>query len=147
MSDNDNYWSDENESDNELIQDSRELPPMEIDSEEEEEYRNILTMVSDKLKDKEDSVFDYKNKDVLDIHHSKKNNSKKKKINSKIILDFNSDNTKKKVWHSKRMCEKKGPEIVKRKFNPRLPPPGNKFKNIIKQKDVSFNLVSDFPSL
>jgi len=81
MSDNDNYWSDENESDNELIQDSRELPPMEIDSEEEEEYRNILTMVSDKLKDKEDSVFDYKNKDVLDTHDSKKNKSKKKKIN------------------------------------------------------------------
>ena len=38
MSDNDNYWSDENESENELIQDSRDLPPLEYDSEEEEEF-------------------------------------------------------------------------------------------------------------
>ena len=47
----------------------------------------------------------------------------------------------------KRMDNKKGPVFVKRKFKPRLPPPGNKFKNIKKEKDIKINLVSDFPSL
>ena len=46
------------------------------------------------------------------------------------------------------MTDKKGPVIQKRKFNPRLPPPGNKFKNLkYKNKNVEFNLVNDFPTL
>ena len=45
------------------------------------------------------------------------------------------------------MEDKKGPEIVKRKFNPKLPPPGNKFKNIKKKNNIEFNLNNDFPLL
>lgn len=142
MSDNDNYWSDEDESE-ELIQDSRELPPIEIDSEEEEEFQDILRMVTNKIKLKEEPEFTIKNIEV------KKNSKKKSKNkNKKIILNINSENTnEKKVWRSKRMRDKKGPEVIKRKFNPRLPPPGNKFKNLKKNKEVNINLDIDFPTL
>ena len=144
MSDNDNYWSDEDENE-ELIQDSRELPPIEIDSEEEEEFQDILRMVSNKLKSKEESIFT-----ITEIE-TKKNSKKKKsknKNNKKIIFDINSeDSNEKKGWRSKRMREKKGPEVIKRKFKPRLPPPGNKFKNFKKNKEVNINLDTDFPSL
>ena len=59
MSNNDNYWSDEdNSDDNELIQDDRGLPPLDIDSEEEEELQNILSMVSSKLKNDDDLNYD-----------------------------------------------------------------------------------------
>tara|TARA_Y100000589_G_scaffold328421_2_gene372500 strand:- start:166 stop:603 length:438 start_codon:yes stop_codon:yes gene_type:complete len=145
MSDNDNYWSDEDESE-ELIQDSRELPPIEIDSEEEEEFQDILRMVSNKLKSKEESTFTLT--EIETKKNSKKKKSKNKNNNKKIIFDMNSeDSNEKKGWRSKRMREKKGPEVIKRKFKPRLPPPGNKFKNLKKNKEVNINLDSDFPSL
>ena len=147
MSDNDNYWSDENESENELIQDSRDLPPLEYDSEEEEEFLDILNLVSNKIKNKEDdiSLFTENNNEEK---QPKKKNSKKKNSKKKILLDFSSEEkSEKKVWRSKRMREKKGPEIIKRKFNPRLPPPGNKFKNIKSKQNIKINLETDFPSL
>ena len=63
-------------------------------------------------------------------------------------MNINPENTnEKKVWRSKRMREKKGPEIIKRKFNPRLPPPGNKFKNLKANKEIKINLDTDFPTL
>lgn len=146
MSDKDNYWSDEDENEEELVQDSRELPPLEYDSEEEEEYYDILKLVSNKVND--DSLFTYEKK------NSKNNSKKKSKNNSKnnskkIIFDFNGkeENNEKKVWRSKRMKEKKGPEFIKRKFNPRLPPPGNKFKNSKLKNDIKINLKDDFPEL
>lgn len=146
MSDKDNYWSDEDENDEELVQDSRELPPLEYDSEEEEEYYDILKLVSNKVSD--DSLFTYEK-------NNSKNKSKKnlKNKSKKIIFDFNDkeENNKKKVWCSKRMKEKKGPEFIKRKFNPRLPPPGNKFKNSKLKNDIKINLKinlkDDFPEL
>ena len=147
MSDNDNYWSDEDESE-ELIQDSREMPPIEIDSEEEEEFQDILRMVSNKLKSKKEPTFTIT--EIETKKNSKKKKSKNKNNNNKkIIFDINSEdsNEKKKGWRSKRMCEKKGPEVIKRKFKPRLPPPGNKFKNFKKNKEVNINLDTDFPSL
>jgi hypothetical protein len=151
MSDNDNYWSDENESETELVQDSRDLPPLEIDSEEEEEYNDMLQFVLSKTNKDIDSNLEY-NYELENSKVQKKKNSKKKskkKSNKKIILDYNNlpDKNVKKVWKSKRMREKKGPEIVKRKFNPRLPPPGNKFKNIKKKNNIEFNLNNDFPLL
>ena len=146
MSDNDNYWSDENESENELIQDSRDLPPLEYDSEEEEEFLNILNLVSNKIKDKEDIPFFIKNN--IQEKQPKKKNSKKKNSKKNILFDFSSEEkSEKKVWRSKRMRDKKGPEIIKRKFNPRLPPPGNKFKNIKIKQNIKINLELDFPSL
>ena len=45
------------------------------------------------------------------------------------------------------MTDKKGPDIIKRKFNPRLPPPGNRFKRNIRNKEIKINLETDFPSL
>lgn len=146
MSDNDNYWSDEDQSENELVQDSRDLPPIEIDSEEEAEFQDILRMVTDKIKSKEEPIFT-----INSIEPEKKNSKKKKSKNknkNKIIFSLDEEkNNEKKVWRSKRMREKKGPEIIKRKFNPRLPPPGNKFKNIKKEKEIKINLDVDFPSL
>lgn len=144
MSDNDNYWSDEEENnDEELVQDSRELPPLEYDSEEEEEYYDILKMVSNKVSD--DSLFTYGEKK----NSKKKSKKKSKKESNKIIFDFNAkeDYDRKKVWHSKRMKDKKGPVIIKRKFNPRLQPPGNKFKNIKIKKNIKIDLKDDFPEL
>ena len=142
MSDNDNYWSDEDESE-ELIQDSRDLPPIEIDSEEEEEFQNILMMVKNKLQNKEEPEFTIKN-----IEPKKNSKKKKSKNNKKIIFDIHSEDTnEKKVWRSKRMRDKKGPEVIKRKFNPRLPPPGNKFKNLKTNKEINLNLETDFPTL
>ena len=146
MSDNDNYWSDEDQSENELVQDSRDLPPIEIDSEEEEEFQDILRMVTEKIKSKDEPIFT-----INSIEPEKKNSKKKKSKNknkNKIIFSLDEEkNNEKKVWRSKRMREKKGPEIIKRKFNPRLPPPGNKFKNIKKEKEIKINLDVDFPSL
>lgn len=148
MSDNENYWSDEDESENELVQDTRDLPPLEIDSEEEEEYNDILKLVLSKMDKTEDDTFKYNLEDSKPL--KKKTSKKKSNKNSskKIILNYNfQDENVKKVWKSKRMREKKGPEMVKRKFNPRLPPPGNKFKKIRVKKDIQFNLDNDFPSL
>jgi hypothetical protein len=143
MSDNDNYWSDEDESE-ELIQDSRDLPPIEIDSDEEEEFQDILTMVKNKLQSKEAPDFIIKN--IEPKKNSKKKKSKNK--NKKLIFNISSEDTnEKKVWQSKRMREKKGPEIIKRKFNPKLPPPGNKFKNVKINKEINLNLETDFPTL
>ena len=51
-------------SDNELIQDSRDLPPIENDSEDEEEYYNILKLVSSKLQNIDESLFNYKNTNI-----------------------------------------------------------------------------------
>jgi hypothetical protein len=154
MSDKDNYWSDEDENEEELVQDSRELPPLEYDSEEEEEYYDILKLVSNKVND--DSLFTYEKKNSKknsknNSEKNSKNNSKKNSKNKskKIIFDFDGkeENNEKKVWRSKRMKEKKGPEFIKRKFNPRLPPPGNKFKNIKLKNDIKINLKDDFPKL
>ena len=145
MSDNDNYWSDEESE--ELVQDSRELPPIEIDSEEEEEFQDILRMVTNKIKVKEEPELYIKN---IEVKNNSKKKSKNKNKNKKIILNINPENTntnEKKVWRSKRMREKKGPEIIKRKFNPRLPPPGNKFKNLKSNKEIKINLDTDFPTL
>ena len=74
MSDNDNYWSDENESENELIQDSRDLPPLEYDSEEEEEFLDILNLVSNKIKNKEDDI------SLFTENNNEEKTTKKKKI-------------------------------------------------------------------
>lgn len=151
MSNNDDYWSD-SEEENELIQYSRDLPPIEMDSEDEgeEEYYEILKLVNSKIKYDDNNI--YEDDKMTIVNNSKKNSKKNSKNNSKkqkkIYLDLNSlDEIKKKVWKSKRMVNKKGPNIEKRKFNPRLPPPGNKFKNIKKKEDIMLNLESDFPSL
>lgn len=149
MSNEENYWSDENESENELVQDSRDLPPLETDSEEEEEYYNMLELVKSKLKDDTDYnsiCSDISNKEEKS---SKKRNSRKRNSkNKKVFIDLN-DNNEKKVWKSRRMRDKKGPEVIKRKFNPRLPPPGNKFKNVKRQKEpqLNLNMDKDFPTL
>jgi len=150
MSNNDDYWSD-SEEENELIQDSRDLPPIEMDSEDEEEYYEILKLVNSKIKYDDNNIYEDDKNTIVNNSNKKskknsKNNSKKQK---KIYLDLNSlDESKKKVWKSKRMVNKKGPNIEKRKFNPRLPPPGKKFKNIKKKKDdIMLNLELDFPSL
>ena len=146
MSNEENYWSDENESENELVQDSRDLPPLETDSEEEEEYYNMLELVKSKLKDESEYINISNNKEEKS---SKKRNSRKRNSkNKKIFFDLNEKNEKK-VWKSRRMRDKKGPEIIKRKFNPRLPPPGNKFKNLKKEKEhkLMLNMDKDFPSL
>lgn len=145
---NDNYWSDDEEQDNpELIQDSRELPPLEYDSEEEEEYNNILRIVQSKLKDENTYEKLYKsNEKSLDKSNDKSLKNSKKNNNKKIYIDLNNVGVKK-TWKSKRMKEKKGPEEVKRKFNPRLPPPGNRFKISKNKVDNKINLETDFPSL
>lgn len=145
MSNEENYWSDENESENELVQDSRDLPPLETDSEDEEEYYNMLELVKSKLKDTSEYTF-IGNKEE---NSSKKKNSRKRNSkNKKVFIDLN-DNNEKKVWKSRRMRDKKGPEVTKRKFNPRLPPPGNKFKNLKRDKEqpLKLNMEKDFPSL
>jgi hypothetical protein len=146
---NDNYWSDEEQDNPELIQDSRDLPPIEYDSEEEEEYNNILRIVHSKLKDENPYKKLYKSKDnKLDTYEKPKKKSKKIKSNknNKILLNLSEINEKKK-WKSKRMIEKTGPEVVKRKFNPRLPTPGNKFKISKNKVDNKIDLEADFPSL
>ena len=149
MSNEENYWSDEEESENELVQDSRELPPLEINSEDEEEYYDMLELVKSKLNNNENDTISYNisndtTKKVVDKKNSKKRNSK----NKKIFIDL-KDNNEKKTWKSRRMRDKKGPVVIKRKFNPRLPPPGNKFKNIKKEDAINLNLSmdKDFPSL
>ena len=73
MSDSDIYWSSDEENNNELIQDSRDLPPIEMDSEEEEEYNETLKLVRSKINLKNDSIFD------LNIE-SKKDQPRKKEI-------------------------------------------------------------------
>ena len=115
---------------------------IEIDS-EEEEFQDILRMVSNKLKSKEESTFTLT--EIETKKNSKKKKSKNKNNNKKIIFDMNSeDSNEKKGWRSKRMREKKGPEVIKRKFKPRLPPPGNKFKNLKKKIKVNINLDTIF---
>ena len=75
MSDNDNYWSDENES--ELIQDSRDLPPLEIDSEEEEEYNDMLKFILSKTNKDTESNYELENSKVQKKKNSKKKSKKK----------------------------------------------------------------------
>ena len=82
MSDSDIYWSSDEENNNELIQDSRDLPPIEMDSEEEEEYNETLKLVRSKINLKNDSIFDLnieskkdqpRKKEIKEIKENKKN--------------------------------------------------------------------------
>jgi hypothetical protein len=122
---NDNYWSDDddNKSDisDELHQDCRDLPPIESNSEDEEEYYETLKLVNSKQSNMNfEKVLDIKNNIVNNNLNNTINNPKKE--NKKYIyFDFKNDEKPKK-WISKRMMDKKG-NYEKRKFNPRLPPP------------------------
>ena len=141
-----NYWSDDSDhnSDEELKQDSRELPPIEIDSEEEEEYNCILQMITDKIQNNNIlELENFGNDNNIKISNKKKNSNKSKKV----YLDLSKNLDNKKTWASKRMKNKKGINNIIRKFNPRLPPPGIKFKNNKIIKDTYLNLDLDFPSL
>lgn len=158
MSDNDNYWSDEEDT-TELIQDDRLFPPTESDEEydseyeaEREEYERLINeKILNKIKNEQNVdyniVSDGSNNSTEEEPTSKLVKPKKEQ-RKKIFFDYtNKEETKKSSkWRSKRMDEKKGPEIVKRKFNPRLPPPGNQFKNKRKNNNVNFT-SNDFPEM
>ena len=72
-----NYWSDDDSdhnNDEELKQDSRELPPIEIDSEEEEEYNCILQMVTNKIQNNNIlELENFGNDNNIKISNKKKN--------------------------------------------------------------------------
>ena len=76
-----NYWSDDDSdhnSDEELKQDSRELPPIEIDSEEEEEYNCILQMVTNKIQ----------NNNILELENFGNDNNIKISNKKKIVINL-----------------------------------------------------------
>lgn len=148
MSDNDNYLSDDEENTT-LIQDERLFPPSEsdeeYDSEYEEEKREYERIINEKILNKINiNENNYNLKEELLVEDDSPTKPKKQQ-RKKIFLNLKDEDKK---WKSKRMNDRKGPIIEKRKFNPRLPPPGNKFK--LKQKEKNnikeFN-ENDFPSL
>jgi hypothetical protein len=155
MSDNDVYWSDEEDT-TELIKDDM-FPPSESEEEYDSEYEaerlEYERLINEKILNKID------NNETYEYNNSSNNSTEeepttklikpKKEQRKKVFVDLskeNKQNKKSSKWRSKRMNDKKGPEIIKRSFNPRLPPPGNKFKkNKIKQ-EVKFN-KTDFPEI
>jgi hypothetical protein len=154
MSDNDNYWSDEEDT-TELIQDDKLFPPTESDEEydsdyeaEREEYERLINeKILNKIKNEENCDYNINSKFSIDEEPTTKLIKPKKEQRKKVFVDLSKkeeNNNKPKKWRSKRMNDKKEPDVVKRKFNPRLPPPGNLFKN--KKKNTYVNLKeNDFP--
>lgn len=118
----DNSWSDDENEEIELKQDNRDFPPSDSESEDDEEYYEMLKIINSKNK-----TMDFESCNI-NSNKSQDNNSdnnihKKNKIqnNKKFVkLDLTKLN-KPKTWVSKRMQCKKGPEI--RKFSPKLPIP------------------------
>jgi hypothetical protein len=152
MSDNDNYWSDEEDT-TELIQDDILFPPTESDSEYDSEYEaereEYERLINDKIlnKIKNSEIIDYNSNKNTEVESTTEIIKPKKEQRIKVLVDLSkSKNINTTKWRSKRMDDKKGPEIVKRKFNPKLPPPGNRFKNKKKSNYVQFK-NNDFPKL
>ena len=122
----DNSWSDdENDEEIQLKQDSRDFPPSDSESDDEEDYNEMMKIINSKK-----SQFDLEyNDDNIKKKNSPETTIKKKNIkNNKKYIDFDMTKiNKSNKWVSRRMQDKKGPE--KRKFNPRFPPPTKKSFN------------------
>lgn len=159
MSDSEDYFSD---SDNESVKDPITDTPKSdgyesSDYEMDEETRRIIFNHA-KLSDTSSSVF--LQSDVIPKKKSSKKRNKKPDSNkAKSLQQFMEEMEKKKEegkpkkWSSKRLNEKKNKlginkeKVVRRKFNPRLPPPTHL---TFKKKDVNVEVVLDqhsFPTL
>jgi hypothetical protein len=125
-------WSEteSSEEENELVQPNRDFPiSSEEENNSEEEYEdeefNIFELAQKTLKNNSDDFFNKETKDTNESKH-KEIKDKQAKPSKMIIIE-----------------EKK---IIKRKFNPRLPPPNKYNKNIINKFNNKINL-KDFPTL
>ena len=144
---NETEWSDDNEDLDVPEQPDRDFPISDEESEsEDEEYRRFILQKPI-------------NSESIDYSNCKKKSPTQKKRKEKIpkqkIL-FSSPNEpekeKKNTWVSKRMEQRKindgKVQTSKRRFNPRLPPPKTKEKNIKKNIDNSYCINDqDFPDL
>lgn len=118
----DNSWSDDENEEIELKQDNRDFPPSDSESEDDDDYYEMLRIVNSK-----NNKMDFENSN-LSSNKSQENNlnnniQKKSKLkdNKKFVKLDLTKLDKPKSWISKRMQNRKGPEV--RKFNPRLPIP------------------------
>ena len=110
------YWSEDSCEEIELIQDNRDFPQSESESEDEEEYNYYMNLIKNKLNEKELNDKLYFKKESLPKESVNKKSISKKPIN-KDYVDKNIN-----VITINNRSNKK------RQFNPRLPPPGDKFK-------------------
>jgi len=153
MSDSENYFSDSDKSiDNNEVENLEE----EEDSEYEmdEETRQIIYNASLKNMNKESTFF---GDGVVPKKPKKLKNKKVKEVKYLSFQDFQSklEDEKPKKWKGKRFQNKKdelgisSQKIIKRRFNPRLPPPTvNTFKKE-EEKDLDISPTSEeqFPTL
>lgn len=156
MSDSENYFSD---SDNEVpIEENTNTPKSEeyesSDDEMDEETRRIIFNHARLNKDTE-SIF-LSSSPVVKKSSKKR---KKKETKNKSLRDFIEEQERKeeegkpKKWTSKRFNDKKDKlglnkeKVVRRKFNPRLPPPN--YLTFKKNKDDTqeWNIKEMFPTL
>lgn len=105
----------------------------EIDSEYEQEENEYKRLINEKIVNKINNM-NLEERIKKNTSKSKdKPNEEVKKIKKQRIKNFldltqkTKDDNKPKKWKSKRMEDKKEPEYVPRKFNPRFPPLGKKF--------------------
>jgi hypothetical protein len=141
----DNEWSSDEE--NNDVPEQRELNMLESeeDSDYEEERQYLLSIMKNKTNNIDLSSLYVNNKK---LNKPKKVKEKKEKNTLDIYIEINSE-PKKNTWVSKRMDNKKQKEgkveLIKRKFNPRLPLPTLK---TFKKKNITYNFTNDdFPSL
>jgi hypothetical protein len=150
----DNEWSDD-ETNNEINikkQPRRDFPPS--DSESEDEYEDYNSIIMEKLKQKSiDSLYSISNSIDNSKPKTEKKDKKSKENKKKIIIfDYSKvEEDKPKKWVSKRMESRKKDEgkikEVRRKFNPRLPPPSkDMFKNKSNENNQNLN-IENFPKL
>ena len=159
MSDSDNYFSD---TDNEENQEEETNTP-NSDEDQLEEYEmdeETRRIVFSHLKSSENLDDYFTRNDQVPIKKSKRKKKQNKDRKKNSLSEFirleeeKAEANKPKKWSSKRFNDKKNKlgiskeKVIKRKFNPRLPPPNHltfKKKEIEKASDI--NDKQSFPSL
>jgi hypothetical protein len=160
MSDSENYFSD---SDNEQVNFEENTNTPESDGYESSEYemdeesRRIVFEHARLTADKESTFF--QDNEVPKKNSKKRKKKKKQKENGTSLQDFldelkeKEEEGKPKKWSSKRLNDKKDKlglskqKVVRRRFNPRMPPPTHlTFKKKEVKVKVEFSAES-FPSL
>lgn len=109
------------------------FPPLEddIDSEYEQEEMEYMKLINEKILNKiNNNIINNNINYNINNKQTKTETKPKKQQRVKNILDLSEkpkEEKKTKKWISKRMENKKEPEYIPRKFNPRFPPLGKKF--------------------